>query len=232
MKKRICAIFIGALMLGFGSLNAEMSSENDAQENFKKDFKSCTSFLQDYCGGTPWEDCVQKPDKKSHQVAQCVQFMMKNQQSIKEKEQSELAPTFQTLLKDVKSGVRDSAECIKIANTICGDGQGFNECLEKNAGSFPSYCRAAVKDSLNKMEAAYDNDVELKSCADVLVGKCDKLLKEENNVDLTDAQERAMYAGYQACLKTTLPKLRACQGLINADQKSKKAPGVQKIDYR
>lgn len=222
MKSRITVTFF-LLFLGLGIHGEEENA-------FKKDLGTCQKFLKSYCGSTPWEECVQKPDKKSHQVAQCIRFLVSNKNKLQEED--ELVPTFKTLVTDLKKDFKDNSECIKIANTVCGDGTGFNECLEKNAGSFPSYCRGAVKEGLNKMQAAYNNDVELKSCTDVAIGSCEKLLKEENNLDLTDAQESAMYAKYQACLEDSIPKLQACQGLINADKGSKKAPGVQRIDYR
>ena len=198
-----------------------------AEDTVSQNLETCEKFLNSYCGSMNWQECTQKQNKKSAQVAQCVQFIVKNHQKISV--ENNLAPTFKTLLKDLKNDHKDNAECIKTANAICGDGIGFNECLEKNAGSFPSYCRGAVKDNLNKMQAAYNNDVELKSCTDIIIQKCKPHLKEQNNTSLTMAQEKAMYAGYQKCLQGAIPKTRACQGLVNANKNNQTRPSVQKI---
>ena len=198
-----------------------------AQDNFKKDFGQCQSFLKKYCGSMKWEDCAKKEDKQSEQVIQCVKFYVENKERIETKD---LQPSFQSLVKDFKGNAADNQKCIETARLVCGDDMGFKDCFQKQAGRFPSYCRDMARNNVDKMQAAYDNDPELQGCTNQLMSQCQKELAVLGDENITD-QKRMMASmnRYQKCVKEILPKVKACESLVNVKKDKPLSPSVQKI---
>lgn len=184
----------------------------DKADGVRENVMKCKKLINSFCGEKSHEECMKQQDPRSAQVSQCVNYMMAN---FSDWVVEDLNPKFADVYKGMTKKNTDINDCVKKAQVVCGDDSSFESCLISNPGAFPSYCRSAMKDQIDQMNAAYQHDPKLASCTDVLMAQC-KL----NFGDVDESQKETMkkIKKYQDCVEKAIPSTPACAKVIQASE--------------
>lgn len=221
--KALKLIFVGISLFFFGNALGETKKEDPAQIKVK--IEGCKKLIAEHCGSSSFEECSKKKDKKTGQVGACVSFLATHRKMF---DLDDLNPNFQTLLKGIDKPGEDGKECAEVAKKVCGDDVDLPSCMQRNAGSFPSFCRNFASDRIAKMEAAQRNDPQLKSCSTDIMKQCKADLGKDD-----DNNPKVVLAGlekYRACLKKAMEKSRVCQDLVKVDKNTPVSKSIQLIN--
>lgn len=199
---------------------AESDSNSNKKLSLEEGVKACVSLIKKECGSDGFEKCAQK-SKQRKKVFECQEYLLKNSKRLSKDDVESFGAPIKKEFQEVVKTNRDNDQCREVYQKVCGSDLSMNECFQKKANQFPSFCRNMnPSDPQAVLKSAGIRSDTISGCAQNIQKACKLEIPDHREGKDNMKAYRAATEKYQQCLQESIKKSAACKNIIAKDKNS------------